>query len=984
MKKNILWLNCAGCFSFWSIRRIDFMKSSFRLLAFLCTFSFGLVALSLSSSAQQIRIVADLNTEETSDWYSARIFSNHVSTGTRSYFTVWHLEREQLWTSDGTPEGTVLLSHFSHIMELGVSGGVLFFTALTDTYGAELWRSDGTVEGTLMLKDIYPGGGSSTPSYFTDVDGVLYFSANNQAEGRELWKSDGTPDGTQMVKDVKPGAESSNVAKIVRFNTGVLFVADDGSTGHELWRSDGSASGTTLVNDIFPMTTSSAPDDLTVVNGVAYFSARSPVYDRQLFRSDGTATGTWLVKVIRAGGLNANIDKITAVNNIVFFEALDGLHGAELWKSDGSAEGTMLVKDITPGAGSNEPEDGDHIEHPANVNGKLFFIATAQDSRNVWVSDGTPDGTKVVEGSDEFSFSALDPGFVSINGEAYFIAVGPLDIDVSLVKSDGNSTTLVKADFAPPARPPSTPIPAVAAVPEFIEVNGQYHFFTGNEYWKTDGTSDGTVMIKDLAIKGGVAPQRLADLNGTLLFGLENTFDAPWGFWKTNGTPETTSKLGEISVHDAIVTYNGLAYFGGSISVGMVPFRSDGTVEGTFALSNEIEWPVFFTPSNGVVFFQAGGPQGYELYKTNGTPEGTVLVKDIYPGGWSNPYGLTDVSNTLFFNAATSEYGRELWKSDGTADGTMLVKDISPGPAETSFSNVNASYMGHLFFNANDGASGFELWKSDGTPEGTVMMSDLRTADVEDYDMGEITTSSQFVFFTALNNEGKVSLWRSTLSTVTELKAFGTTSLFQLHFLGADGEKVYMLLQNGVDTELWRTDGTPTGTWRVHRFRNAVYEHKTAAFRNGIFYFGLAGTVWRSDGTPPGTYSLPFSGPTRQFTTSGDYVYFNGTSMEHGSELYLIEEESTSAASESISVAREPVSSFPNPFRSTITLHVLGPQNEKFTVSVINANGQPVSEETLSYNVDHALGSYWKSGIYFFQIREGNRVTMKKVIKIED
>jgi ELWxxDGT repeat protein len=836
-----------------------------------------------------------------------------------------------------------------------------------------------------MLKDIYPGGGSSTPSFLTDVNGTLYFSANNRTEGRELWKSDGTEEGTELVKDVRPGNASSNVAKIVSFNNGILFVANDGDTGYELWRSDGSPSGTTLVADIFPLSTSSAPDGITVAGEVAFFSARSPVYDRQLFRSDGTPGGTSVVKVIRPGGYNAKVGKITAVNDLVFFEASDGVHGTELWKSDGTAEGTVLIKDITPGPGSNKLEDGDHIEHLANVDGKLFFIATAEIRRYLWVSDGTPEGTRVADSSNEFAFSSADPGFIDINGEAYFISVGWFQNYVSLFKSDGNVTTLIKAEFAPPAVDASTPTVAVAADPEFVDVNGEYHFFTGNEYWKTDGTADGTVLVKDLGFKAGILPTRLKDLNGTLLFGLENTGDGPSGFWKTNGTPESTSNLAGIFVQDDIETYNGLAYFPGETSIGMIPFRSDGTVEGTISLSTELEWPLLFKGANGLVFFQAGGPQGYELYKTNGTPGGTTIVKDIYPGtDGSTPYGLTNVSNTLFFNAETPEYGRELWKSDGTVAGTVLVKDINPGPAQTNFLNITAAYMGHLFFHADDGSNGVELWKSNGTSEGTVMMSDLRPSDAGVWDMGEIVTSNQYLFFTALNSEGKVSLWRSTLSSVTQLKAFESTSLFDMHFLGADGDKVYMLVANGVDAELWRTNGTPTGTWRVHRFRSTPYLHINAAFRDGIFYFGLAGTVWRSDGTPGGTYSLPFSGPSRQFTTSGNYVYFNGTSLEHGSEIFLIEEESASANSERISFAEDGVSNFPNPFRSTITLHVSGPVDKTFIVDVINASGQAVSKETLSYNADHTLGSYWKSGMYFLQIREGHRVTTKKVVKTED
>src|SRR4051812_43612539 len=44
----------------------------------------------------------------------------------------------------------------------------------------------------------------------------------------------------------------------------------------------------------------------------------------------------------------------------------------------------------------------------------------------------------------------------------------------------------------------------------------------------------------------------------------------------------------------------------------------------------------------------------------------------------ANYFSLTPVSNVLFFAGTNQESGQELWRSDGTADGTYLVKDIRP------------------------------------------------------------------------------------------------------------------------------------------------------------------------------------------------------------------------------------------------------------------------------------------------------------------
>src|SRR5439155_8769669 len=105
---------------------------------------------------------------------------------------------------------------------------------------------------------------------------------------------------------------------------------------------------------------------------------------------------------------------------------------------------------------------------------------------------------------------------------------------------------------------------------------------------------------------------------------------------------------------------------------------------------------------------------------------GAVLIKDINPtaGFGSIPASLTNVNGTLFFDADDGTSGPELWKSDGTADGTVLVKDIRGGAVGSSqyyLTNVD----GTLFFQANDGAHGGELWKSDGTAGGTIQLPDI-------------------------------------------------------------------------------------------------------------------------------------------------------------------------------------------------------------------------------------------------------------------
>jgi len=139
--------------------------------------------------------------------------------------------------------------------------------------------------------------------------------------------------------------------------------------------------------------------------------------------------------------------------------------------------------------------------------------------------------------------------------------------------------------------------------------------------------------------------------------------------------------------------------------------------------------PYGLTNVNGTLFFNALDPVDGAgvLRKSDGTTAGTVDVKVVFPYGYFGTVEkLTAVGNTLYFvgDDASGTTGKELWKSDGTAAGTLMVKDIYPGSSNSSPDKL-VDVNGTLFFSANDGINGNELWKSDGTASGTVLVKDI-------------------------------------------------------------------------------------------------------------------------------------------------------------------------------------------------------------------------------------------------------------------
>jgi ELWxxDGT repeat protein len=253
---------------------------------------------------------------------------------------------------------------------------------------------------------------------------------------------------------------------------------------------------------------------------------------------------------------------LTDVNDTLFFTANDS-SGEGLWKSSGSEQTTVIV--------SQSPDVWGH-EHLRNTMGTLFFVAEhATYGRELWKSDGTDAGTVMVK--DIYAGSPADGAFDTAQRPDTITAVGG-----TLFFQDGGYT---------------------------------------HTLWKSDGTEDGTVRVKDCLM-----PHHLSDINGTLFFTAADPCAAANRLWK-----------------------------------------SDGTEEGTVMVSSIGTSPGPVTDVNGTLFFaDFTVPNGSELWQTDGTPEGTVMVKDLDPGpAGSNPGDLTNLNSRLLFSANDGIYGNELW-----------------------------------------------------------------------------------------------------------------------------------------------------------------------------------------------------------------------------------------------------------------------------------------------------------------------------------
>ncbi|HQU44122.1 MAG TPA: DUF4214 domain-containing protein, partial [Pirellulales bacterium] len=362
----------------------------------------------------------------------------------------------QVWTSDGTSAGTVMVSDLqpstgaADPSQLTAAGSSLFFTANAGASGSQLYVTSGSLAGTHLVYGVTNGTIGASPSDLTNVDGTLYYAGYDSVHGNQLWKSDGTAGGTQMVTEI--GSGSSFPASLTDVAGTLYFAANDGTHGVQLWKSDGTAAGTTMVADINTTAAgaSAYPADLSNVGGLLYFRADDGVNGTQLWKSDGTATGTTMVAAINAGSVGSTPDNLTAANGYLFFTANDGVHGFELWQSDGTAAGTTLLADINPGAASSNPSNltsaGNTLFVSANdgTHGISLYAAGIPAPRPT-VPDATfyysPGGT----------INAAAPGVLTgampMSGTVSAVLVTPPSYGTLTLNSDGSFTYTPDAGF---------------------------------------------------------------------------------------------------------------------------------------------------------------------------------------------------------------------------------------------------------------------------------------------------------------------------------------------------------------------------------------------------------------------------------------------------------------------------------------------------------------------------------------------------------
>lgn len=665
--------------------------------------------------------------------------------------------------------------------------------AFFETGGAfarhEIWATDGTAENTTRLPNVCRG-------FCFDHNWV------GKALGRVFYRAVDSAGSTPVLFAVQGRAESTRLlleGSLVDFTItetpsrqrAVLTARAFTGAPLELWSTDGTRPGTLRLLTFGPESRLSSP--FVPFGPYLYFSVveRSPLRF-EIWRTDGTAAGTsrWF-----NGSSGIQMSPAGTLAGKLLFTRFESRTGFQLWLSDGTVRGTRLAVDFLPGR-------RDELPHGGVLVGDRYYLIldSPRTGQELWVTNGTQRGTRQLT-----NFRAAD---------AFDPAEAPVDFPILPVGIGGRFV---------------------------FSVNDGVH---GEEYWGTDGTAAGTRLLADIC-PGECSGVTFAPAipEGERLWLTGTTTEFATEPWVTDGTPAGTRRVLEGGGMPVGRLANGMLLFSSGDDSRLS--LSDGTAAGTQVLAEGLgQWTTSTAILQGGRSAVLGGfdpAHGVELWRTDGTPGGTGLLRDLLVGdrGGSFPKDFLRLGDRALFTARESAHGGEIWESDGTPDGTRLFGEIEPGPEpldppeliaavqlgdKTLLSLVSRSPgESGLFLKTGDStalerisARGFDdrsatlgaqlfylgdgLWVTDGTANGT--------RQVEPNASGFVLATPSRVFFSL-----GFQLFATTSGTPETTVALLPANLSWTRPPVVHRGRLFFFVQDDENRAfLWSSDGTPGGT----------------------------------------------------------------------------------------------------------------------------------------------------------------------------
>ncbi len=431
------------------------------------------------------------------------------------------------------------------------------------------------------------------------------------------------------------------------------------------------------------------------------------------------------------------------------------------------------------------------LKHPGvETGGKRWFLAShANFGTELWRTDGTAAGTAVID-------STVGPPAITTGIVRDMVVAGGKIFTV--FQENGGTNKLWAID---PESSLLTPLGTVTYWPGFLSLNGKAYFnaqlgtnaSAGVEIAVSDGTVGGTFIVEDMRPGTASFIARLLNATSTQFYFTESDYDANAGYYywnglyKSNGSAPATkiSSLTDVrhlgqtdqNVYFAsFVNYNG----GG---------KSSAQIYRTSAAENSLTQVSSFTGTNrsiglssvragNAIYFRADDPDiTSPLYDPNQQCIHTIADGDaaiakalcvtnpssVVP----NVLSLYALSATKFLyyvdNSIGGTYLGDLHVYDTTEKTSTPLKQChAPAPRFVSFAG------GYLFDCQKDA----EVWFTDGTEVGTTKLFSDPAAKSVAID----TVALARAFFRVTQKDGTYAIWETEGTIAQTKKLFGPTA----------------------------------------------------------------------------------------------------------------------------------------------------------------------------------------------------------------
>ncbi len=452
----------------------------------------------------------------------------------------------------------------------------------------------------------------------------------------------------EMVKDINPnGSSIPQKLKVARYKesmtstpTRLFFMAND-DQGKGVFLTDGTETGTkkilSNITNAYGFISFNTLNFL-VQSPTVLFICENANYGAEIWRTNGTINTTQLLKDIYTGTSSSYPSNIVPLNFQAYFAATSSLNLRSIYSTTGTAAETQIAIPFNSGANSM-------IYYIDTLNNHLIFAAyTLQNGAELWISDGTEAGTQLVKEIASGNANAFDTLYGAIK-------FSPVHFNGKIFFNAKNNTN-------------------------------------NNEPWFSDGTTAGTLCLKEINPNGGSNPTNFVVCNNHLYFFAWDGTE--YGIYETDGTVNNADKVASIGLNlpSKLFAYNNsLYYFNNNgmlikydvqnhVATDIKQFNLD-----PYGITSMIEY-------NGYLYFSAYRSGNYELWRTDGSIANTIQLLPPNAVNSGSPSSFTEYDGSLYFAANFMNEGLELWK---LTDSTTLLppmfnvvnkNSIYPNPAK--------------------------------------------------------------------------------------------------------------------------------------------------------------------------------------------------------------------------------------------------------------------------------------------------------------